>query len=155
MRSDHSQTVDREIDSTPVSTPGVLLDRYTFTYLYHRYLKTVLRVSCLYNISLLHVTSFDANNFLSAMLEDKLTAGLRRGRLVRRRSKVATSIQDSMHTDRGSISRTAETTNAYITVLVHCPPTWRLAMVAKEVEPLIDFVQRVLYPLASLMLGFH
>ena len=52
-------------------------------------------------------------------------------------------IQDSIHTDRGSASRTAETTNAYITVLVRCPPTWRIATVTKEVEPLIDFVQRV------------
>ena len=32
---------------------------------------------------------------------------------------------------------------AYIRMLVRCPPTWRLATVAKEVGQLIGFVQRV------------
>ena len=31
----------------------------------------------------------------------------------------------------------------YIRMLVRCPPTWRLATVAKEVGQLIGFVQRV------------
>ena len=32
---------------------------------------------------------------------------------------------------------------AYTLVIVRCPPTWRLATVAKEVGQLIGFVQRV------------
>ena len=44
-----------------------------------------------------------------------------------------------MHT----VSRTPTGDSVYTYVLVRCPPTWRLATVAKEVGQLIGFVQRV------------